>query len=162
MFKKISLCFFLTLFLGGTMALADQTTDEAKNLPVPAPTLAAVAGDDVALLKMKAALRLMSAFTAINQAGKNCLAENADFKSVFINYSERNGNTVATILTYIKKAGGINAELKKAVEKETTDRLKQFSDLGCPNFQALIDDGALDLYKGSIFVDDYNFLRADD
>ena len=161
MFRKISLC-FLILFFCGSMAWADQTTDEAQKVLASAPSLAAIEGDDAALLKMKAALRLMSAFTAISQAGKACLAEQTDFKNIFVSYSERNGNTVATILTYIKKTGGISAELKQAVEKETKARLKQFSALGCANFQAAMDAGTLDLYKGPDYINDYNLVRAKD
>ncbi|MDR3135346.1 MAG: hypothetical protein LBU69_04540 [Deltaproteobacteria bacterium] len=138
-----------------TLALPGVTLsqDENKANSEPSYTLETNPDDTHELARLKAAYRLMSAYTQVQKICELCSQPR-----VMQGFHSANGTVLAKITKVFKETGALNDKWKAAVTDYTDKAVeKAMSENNCNQLIALIKEDHWSLYKGR-FLDDYNIV----
>ncbi|MDR2388008.1 MAG: hypothetical protein LBE80_10565 [Deltaproteobacteria bacterium] len=144
----------LLLFLCFTLPAMAQ----AKTVPNKSSTLNLSlepdSDDTPDLARLKAAFRLMSAYSQVQQICEKCSSPR-----VMKGFHSTNGTVLPKIVSVIKKSGALNDAWKAAVDDYTNKAVEQaLAENDCSNLLELIKNDHWDLFQGRL-LDDYKLIN---
>lgn len=142
---------------GPAIARAETTADKTDEPLAPPPfSLRNLPDDSPELLKKKAALRLLRGYMQTEKGLVSCKNSQPDAGRALGAYGQRNGNSLALVMKTIKQSGGLNPEIREALEEA-------INSLPTPDCSSLINEvnsGRHDIYKAPQYLDDYKLIQA--
>lgn len=156
----------LALCWGGAGPLTAQDKKEpaaansADSLAPPMFSLETKADDSPDMARKKAALRLFKSYSVTVGLLKGCQANgSAEAPKALAGFNSRNGNSLGTIMAAIKRLGGVNPDIKTALDTAVAAEVTAGAP-DCPAFLKAVEDGARDVYKAPEYADDYALVRG--
>jgi hypothetical protein len=129
--------------------------DEATAPKTPTYILDPEPDDEPARIRLKAALRLFSAYRQVQ-----IICEKCGQPQVMKGFHSANGSVLNKISLVFREAGGLQNEWKEAVEIYTDKAVQEATSASdCPELMELIRDNHWTLYEGR-FSDDYKIVRG--
>jgi hypothetical protein len=140
----------VAIFLIGLPASAADTNQDGDRY-----TLTDRPGDTPGTARLKASLRLLSAFNQVQTITKECANTEA-----MKGYIQANGSVLADVIDVIRNGGGQSEEWKNALvtdaERQARQKLKDFS---CSRLISDIRAGEWSLHSGR-YLADYRLVRG--
>lgn len=160
--KKLILGLTMTAVLGSGAAWPDDAPMAVSPDQGPPPfTLSPTEEDSPALVRKKAALRLMKSAQVTHKALRRCEAGSAEAGRALGAFNSKNGNTLALVMKVIRETGGLSPEIKalleEEVEAETAALLRR---VDCLVLADQVSRSERDLYKAAELAGDYRLVRG--
>ncbi|MDR0881399.1 MAG: hypothetical protein LBP55_02475 [Candidatus Adiutrix sp.] len=153
--KRIIAVLVGAILLTSAVSLAQTPAEPAAP---PVFTLEAGPGDSPELTAQKAALRLFKAFNVAREQLLLCRAQNNPGADPALrDFVSRNGNTLVTLMSVIKKFGGLTPEIKAALDRSIKEAQANGPD--CAKLIARVAGGGFDLYKAPEYAADYQLIQ---
>ncbi|MDR1309875.1 MAG: hypothetical protein LBL95_08290 [Deltaproteobacteria bacterium] len=150
-----SAIFLLALVAIVGLAAAAAAQDDAMPPKEPDYSLEANPDDTPGLAKLKAALRLLSAYTQVQEICQKCSQP-----QILKGYAQANGSTLPLIVKAIQLGGGQDDKWKAAVNESTRQAVqKAMAESDCAKLVSLVRDGHWSLYSGR-FAEDYKLVKG--